>query len=75
LDFTNLDLPSILTYHSAKGTEFDNVFIPFADEHNSLSRNPFYVAVTRSSNRVFITYSRKLTNLLKDVNPNDIVNR
>lgn len=73
LDFTNLDLPSILTYHSAKGTEFDNVFIPFADEDGSLERNPFYVAVTRSSNRVFITYSRKLTSLLKDVNPNDVI--
>ena len=53
LDFTNLDLPSILTYHSAKGTEFDNVFIPFSEEDNSLSRNPFYVAVTRASSRVF----------------------
>jgi hypothetical protein len=73
LDFTNLDLPSILTYHSAKGTEFDNVFIPFADDDNELSRNPFYVAVTRASSRVFITYSRKLTNLLKDVSSNDIV--
>jgi hypothetical protein len=75
LDFTNLDLPSILTYHSAKGTEFDNVFIPFSEEDNSLSRNPFYVAVTRASSRVFITYSRKLTSLLKDVNSNDIVSQ
>jgi superfamily I DNA/RNA helicase len=73
LDFTNLDLPSILTYHSAKGTEFDNVFIPFADEDNGLERNPFYVAVTRSSSRVFITYSRKLTTLLKDVSSNDVI--
>lgn len=72
LDFTNLDLPSILTFHSAKGTEFDNVFIPFAEEDSSLSRNPFYVAITRSSSRLFITYSRKLTSLLKDVNPNDV---
>ena len=75
LDFTNLDLPSILTYHSAKGTEFDNVFIPFSEEDNSLSRNPFYVAVTRASSRVFITYSRKLTSLLKDVSSNDIVSQ
>ncbi|MDE5421517.1 ATP-binding domain-containing protein [Ancylomarina sp. DW003] len=73
LDFTNLDLPSILTYHSAKGTEFDNVFIPFANEDNGLERNPFYVAITRSSSRVFITYSRKLTSLLKDVSSNDVI--
>ncbi|MDR1171400.1 MAG: ATP-binding domain-containing protein [Bacteroidales bacterium] len=73
LDFTNQDLPCILTYHSAKGTEFDNVFIPFADEDSRLERNPFYVAVTRASSRVFITYSRKLTSLLKDVNRDDII--
>jgi len=66
-------LPCILTYHSAKGTEFDNVFIPFADDDNGIDRNAFYVAVTRSSSRVFITYSRKLTNLLKDVNSNDVI--
>jgi hypothetical protein len=73
LDFTNHDLPAILTYHSGKGTEFDNVFIPFADDDMGLERNPFYVAVTRASGRVFITYSRKLTSLLKDVNPNDVI--
>ncbi|GHV09742.1 hypothetical protein FACS1894162_1010 [Bacteroidia bacterium] len=73
LNFTNLDLPSILTYHSAKGTEFDNVFIPFADDDRGLERNPFYVAVTRSSSRIFITYSRQLTSLLNDVNSNDVI--
>lgn len=73
LDFTNQDLPCILTFHSAKGTEFDNVFIPFADDDNGIDRNAFYVAVTRSSSRVFITYSRKLTKLLKDVDLNDVI--
>lgn len=73
LDFTNHDLPAILTYHSGKGTEFDNVFIPFADEDRGLERNPFYVAVTRASSRIFITHSRKLTSLLKDLNPNDVI--
>lgn len=72
LDFTNHDLPAILTYHAGKGTEFDNVFIPFADDDMGLERNPFYVAITRASSRVFITYSRKLTSLLKNVSPNDI---
>ncbi|MDR1198649.1 MAG: ATP-binding domain-containing protein [Prevotellaceae bacterium] len=65
LDFTNLDLPSILTYHSAKGTEFDNVFIPFADDDNGIDRNAFYVAVTRSSSRLFVTYSRELTHFIE----------
>ena len=73
LDFTNHDLPTILTYHSAKGTEFDNVFIPFAEMSMRLERNPFYVAVTRASNRVFITYTQKLTHLLDGVNNEDII--
>ncbi|MDX5325782.1 MAG: ATP-binding domain-containing protein [Bacteroidota bacterium] len=73
LDFTNHDLPCLLTFHSAKGTEFDNIFIPFANEDTGMDRNAFYVAVTRSSSRVFITYSRKLTSLLKNINPNDII--
>lgn len=73
LDFTNHDLPCLLTFHSAKGTEFDNVFIPFANEDNRMNRNAFYVAVTRSSSRVFITYSRKLTSFLKDINSNDVI--
>lgn len=73
LDFTNHDLPCLLTFHSAKGTEFDNVFIPFANEDNRMDRNAFYVAVTRSSSRVFITYSRKLTSFLKDINSNDVI--
>jgi superfamily I DNA/RNA helicase len=72
LDFTNHDLPCLLSFHSAKGTEFDNVFIPFANDDSKMDRNAFYVAVTRSSSRLFITYSRKLTSLLKDVNPNDV---
>mgnify|MGYP000860170641 FL=1 len=72
LDFTNHDLPCLLTFHSAKGTEFDNVFIPFANEDNRMDRNAFYVAVTRSSSRLFITYSRKLTSFLKDINSNDV---
>lgn len=44
------NLPCVLTYHSAKGTQFDTVFIPFANDelyNNGLKRNEFYVAVTR----------------------------
>lgn len=72
LDFTNQDLPCILTFHSAKGTEFDNVFIPFVDDDNGIERNSFYVAMTRSSHRVFMTYTRKITSLLKEINSNDL---
>ena len=67
LDFSNNDLPCILTYYAAKGSEFDNVFIPFAD--NSLdSRNSFYVACTRSSRSLYISYSGQRTKFLSEVN-------
>lgn len=56
LDFSNNDLPCILTYYAAKGSEFDNVFVPFANEANDCKRNSFYVACTRSSRNLYISY-------------------
>ena len=68
LDMVNNDLPCILTYHAAKGTEFDNVFVPFANYGTLPDRNAFYVACTRSSHSLYISYSGKLTNYLDKVN-------
>ncbi len=67
LDFSNNDLPCILTYYAAKGSEFDNVFVPFANAANPKDRNSFYVACTRSSRNLVISYSGKLTPYLNDV--------
>lgn len=67
LDFSNNDLPCILTYYAAKGSEFDNVFVPFANTANSKSRNSFYVACTRSSRNLYISYSGKRTSYLDNV--------
>lgn len=57
LDFSNGDLPCVLTYYSAKGSEFENVFIPFADNQNRCTQQDFYVACTRSSRSLVISYS------------------
>ncbi|WP_251968785.1 3'-5' exonuclease [Parabacteroides sp. AD58] len=67
LDFSNNDLPCILTYYAAKGSEFDNVFVPFANAANTMSRNSFYVACTRSSRNLYISYSGKRTPYLENV--------
>lgn len=76
LDFTNNDLPCILTYHAAKGTEFDNVFIPFANEGDLPDRNAFYVACTRASHSLTISFSaKKITKYLNNVNPAYVVER
>lgn len=68
LDFSNNDLPCILTYYAAKGSEFDNVFVPFANTANPTTRNSFYVACTRSSRNLCISYSGNRTAYLDKVN-------
>lgn len=73
LDFTNPDILSILTFHSAKGTQFDNVFILFAEE-GYIKRNPFYVAITRPLRQLYITFTHKLTELFNVV-PSDYYGR
>ena len=67
LDFSNNDLPCILTYYAAKGSEFDNVFVPFANTANTASRNAFYVACTRASRQLYISYTDKMTSYLNEV--------
>jgi DNA helicase IV len=67
LDFSNNELPCILTYYAAKGSEFDNVFVPFANAANECSRNSFYVACTRSSRSLYISYSGTKIKYLNDV--------
>ena len=73
LDFSNNDLPCILDYYAAKGSEFDNVFVPFANEGRVGKRNDFFVACTRASHSLCITYSGVKTSFLKDVKSQDIV--
>lgn len=69
LDLANNDLPCILTYHAAKGTEFDNVFVPFASAANIPDRKAFYVACTRSSHSLYISHSGVLTPFMSKVKP------
>lgn len=59
----------LMTFHSAKGLDFDNVFIPRMNEHTSivhrdalrrdpeLDRRLLFVAVTRSRENLFLSYS------------------
>jgi DNA helicase IV len=75
LDFSNNDLPCILTYYAAKGSEFDNVFVPFANQAKVSHRKDFYVACTRSSRNLYISYSGKINPFLSDVQKEDIVMR
>lgn len=57
LDF-NTVLPKILTYHSAKGLQFDMVILPMYNGANDdESRKALYVAMTRTMHSLFVLYS------------------
>lgn len=57
--------PKIMTYHSAKGLQFENVFIPWISERDSsvlmsTYRTALYVAMTRTYKNLFIMYTGSL---------------
>lgn len=58
----------LMTYHSAKGMDFDNVFLPFLSDDIEISKGDeetlFMVAITRSKMNLFITYSGFLHHLV-----------
>lgn len=53
----------VMTYHSSKGLDFDNVFLPglnrslYINSSERLSRTLFMVAMTRSRNNLYLTHS------------------
>ncbi len=51
-------LPKIMTYHSAKGLQFDIVVLPFYNgARDDDSRKALYVAMTRTMKSLYIMYS------------------
>lgn len=63
------DNPKLLTYHSAKGLQFEAVFIPLigmtslAGDNN----NPFYVALTRTYQDLFIIHSNNASSKIGEI--------
>ena len=58
---------TLMTYHSSKGLDFDNVFLPCLDSiflipDEKLRRTLFMVGMTRSRNNLYLTYSRNYQN-------------
>lgn len=57
LHFTN-NLPKVLTYHSAKGLQFDIVIIPmFKGAKSNEARKALYVAMTRTMHQLYLMYN------------------
>lgn len=54
--------PKIVTWGSAKGLQFKDVFIPGCEvDFDPEQRIPLYIAMTRSSERLYIGYSGRLS--------------
>ena len=63
LDFSTTN-PKIMTYHSAKGLQFEAVFLPFVEKYpvadTELDRKKLYVAMTRTYRYLYVMYSGSL---------------
>jgi superfamily I DNA/RNA helicase len=69
LDFKT-DNPKLMTYHSAKGLQFEAVFLPMCNVGEEKDRNPLYVALTRSYRDLFILYSNTLSPYISNIDIN-----
>lgn len=60
----------IMTYHSSKGLDFDNVFLPYLNttiNPLAFNRTLFMVGMTRSKKDLTLTYSETMHEYLKDI--------
>lgn len=69
LDFTS-DNPKLMTYHSSKGLQFEAVFLPNCACSDNGSKNPLYVAMTRTYQSLYILHSGNLSCFFDDVPTN-----
>lgn len=60
-DASSLKSTMLMTYHSSKGLDFDNVFLPFLNNSLNIGSNNsqtlFMVALTRSRKNLYLSYS------------------
>lgn len=67
LDFSTTN-PKLMTYHSAKGLQFETVFIPGVTEaYDDGARKSLYVAMTRTYRGLYVMYSGILPKPLSNV--------
>jgi superfamily I DNA/RNA helicase len=63
--------PKVLTYHSAKGLQFEAVFLPKCTCDYVEDRSPLYVAMTRTYHSLYIMHSGNLSPFFNHV-PKDL---
>lgn len=65
------DNPKLMTYHSSKGLQFDAVFIPEPTLWEGDDKyTPLYVAMTRTSDRLYLLYSGNQPAILDSISEN-----
>lgn len=72
LNFTT-DNPKVMTYHSAKGLQFETVFIPLLESCETMDNNQrkaLYVAMTRTYRSLYLMYSGSMPSILANI-PSD----
>lgn len=71
LDFTT-DIPKVMTYHSAKGLQFEAVFLPCLECYNATqpsARKSLYVAATRTYKELYVMYRGPMPQVLSSIDP------
>lgn len=69
LDFNSTN-PKIMTYHSAKGLQFETVILPYIEDfsdENISDRKALYVAMTRTYRKLYVLYSGYLPSPLSSI--------
>lgn len=69
LNFTSTN-PKVMTYHSAKGLQFETVFLPYIENFSGQEsdRKALYVAMTRTYRNLYVIYSSMLPSPLSNIN-------
>lgn len=63
----NSQNPKIMTYHSAKGLQFETVFMPYLGKITRESRKQLYVAMTRTYRDLYMMYNGSLPEALSKI--------
>lgn len=68
LDFDSTN-PKVMTYHSAKGLQFETVFLPYIEDFSGQEndRKALYVAMTRTYRNLYVMYCNTLPNPLSQI--------
>jgi superfamily I DNA/RNA helicase len=61
--------PKVMTYHSAKGLQFETVFLPYIENFSGdeSDRKALYVAMTRTYRNLYVMYSSILPSPLNKI--------